>query len=207
MNDTIIQISNNLVSTLNNSLGIWYLIILNAFGVIAIGCKVVEYQVKKRLFAFVLAMASQILWVLYFVLSGDFISAVSCLITFSSVLIFTQRERHAWARSVWWLIGFLAIQVVLSVFTFKGWKDIFPALAGITGVFAYYCIDMRKYRATSFFYALFWLLNSISKGYILALVSDSASLISDSIGIIRYDIIKKPSKKTQDPSQENSNQA
>ena len=192
MNDTIRQISENLVSTLNNSLGIWYLIILNAFGVIAICCKVVEYQSKKRTFAFILAMSSQVLWVLYFLFSGDFLSAISCLITFSSVMIFTQREQHKWARSIWWLIGFLLIQMVMTVFTFKSWQDIFPALAGITGVCAYYCIDMRKYRATSFFYALFWLLNSICKGYVLALISDASSLISVSIGVLRYDILKKP---------------
>lgn len=191
MNDTIRQISENLVSTLNKSLGIWYLIILNAFGVIAICCKVVEYQSKKRTFAFILAMASQVLWVLYFLFSGDFLSAISCLITFSSVMIFTQREQHKWARSIWWLIGFLLIQMVMTVFTFKSWQDIFPTLAGITGVFAYYCIDMRKYRATSFFYALSWLLNSICKGYVLALISDASSLISVSVGILRYDILKK----------------
>ena len=125
MNDTIRQISENLVSTLNNSLGIWYLIILNAFGVIAICCKVVEYQSKKRTFAFILAMSSQVLWVLYFLFSGDFLSAISCLITFSSVMIFTQREQHKWARSIWWLIGFLLIQMVMTVFTFKSWQDIF----------------------------------------------------------------------------------
>ena len=200
-NLTVTEISNILTNSLETSLGIWYSIILNAFGVIAIACKVVEYQSKKRVSAFILAMASQLLWVSYFVLSGDFISGISCLITFGSVMIFTQREKHQWAKSVWWLVGFLIVQLGLSVLTFKGARDIFPLLAGVTGVVAYYCVDMKKYRAISFFYAMFWLLNSISKGYILALVSDSASLISVSIGIVRYDILKKAPKQQETKDQ------
>ena len=197
MNDSFIaEISDNLVSTLNNSLGIWYVIVLNAFGVMAICCKILEYQSKKRNLAFLLAMVAQTLWVAYFVLNGDFISAISCLLTFLAVLLFSQREKYKWAKSVWWLVAFLVVQGALSVLTFKGWKDIFPALAGFGGVIAYYCVDMRKYRAISFFYSLAWLLNSVLKLYLLAFISDLASVISVSVGIYRYDIRKKKQKQT-----------
>lgn len=186
------EISNNLVNSLNVTLGIWYVIILNAFGVIAILCKVTEYQMRSRNIVFILAILAQILWMLYFVFYGDFISAISCIITFISTLIFSQRENHQWAKSVWWLILFLAVQVVMVVFTFKGWKDIFSALAGFLGIFAYYSVDMKKYRRTSLFYSLAWLLNSLIKLYPLALASDLFSAVSVSIGIYRYDILKRP---------------
>ena len=200
MNNLLLSVqsfSDNLVSILGNSLGIWYLIILNAFGVIAIGCKVCEYQSKKRSFAFMLANLSQMLWTAYFIFSGDFVSAISCVITFSAVMLFKQRDRHKWAKSVWWLVLFLAIQGTLSFFTYKSWKDIFVILAGVTGVMAYFCVDMRKYRILSFFYASFWLLNSIMKIYLLALISDLASVVSVSIGIFRYDILKSKSKEKE----------
>jgi hypothetical protein len=118
------------------------------------------------------------------------------LLTFLAVLLFSQREKYKWAKSVWWLVAFLVVQGALSVFTFKGWKDIFPALAGFGGVLAYYCVDMRKYRAISFFYSLAWLLNSVLKLYLLAFISDLASVISVSVGIYRYDIRKKKQKQT-----------
>lgn len=195
------EISNKLVNTLNGTLGIWYVIILNAFGVIAILCKVTEYQMRRRNIVFILAIVAQILWMLYFVFYGDFLSAISCIITFISTLIFSQRENHQWAKSVWWLILFLAVQVAMVILTFKGLKDIFSALAGFLGIFAYYCVDMKKYRITSFFYSLAWLLNSIIKFYPLALASDLFSTISVSIGIYRYDIKKQPEpekdKKTE----------
>jgi hypothetical protein len=190
---SVTQFSDNLVSILSNSLGIWYLIILNAFGVIAICCKVCEYQLRGRKTIFLLAMSSQTLWVLYFVCQGDFISAIASGISFVSVLIFSQREKHAWARSVLWLIFFLALQGALTVFTFKTWRDLFALSAGVLGVFAYYTLDLKKYRFLSLFYALSWLCNSIFKMYPIALASDAFSTISVSIGIYRYDIKKQKS--------------
>ena len=178
----------NIIFFLNSSLGIWYDIILNAFGVIAICFKVIEYQSKRRRLIFLLASLSQLLWILYFVWSGDFISAISCIIAVTSVRIFSKKDTCAWARSIWWCVLFIAIQVVLSIFTFKTWKDIFPLIAGILCVFAYSSVNLTKYRVISLFYALAWLLNSILKGYFIALLSDSFSAVSVSIGIFRYDI-------------------
>lgn len=194
MNNLLVSasaLSTQLVSALSAFFGNWYIIILNGFGVLAIICKMLEYQSKKRNVAFLIAMLAQLLWMAYFLFSGDFTSSISCLISFSAVLLFSQRKKHAWAKSVWWLLLFLAIQVVLCVFTFKSWKDIFVICAGISGVFAYYCVDMRKYRTISILYASCWLLNSIVKFYLLALISDTVSVISVLIGKYRYDIRKK----------------
>ena len=204
---SFVEISNKLVSILDNSLGIWYLIILNAFGVIAICAKVCEYQSKRRGFAFTLAMISQILWTAYFIFSGDFVSALSCIITFSAVMIFTKRDKYEWAKSIWWLILFLAIQITLSFFTYKSWKDIFVIFAGILGVMAYYCVDMKKYRILSFTYSSFWLLNSIMKVYLLALISDLASVISVTIGLLRYNILKQKPKIEEKENIEQSKSA
>lgn len=187
----ITQFSNNLVNFLSNSLGIWYFIILNAFGVLAIICKVCEYQIRQRKVIFVIAMLAQVFWALYFIFNGDFVSAFASLIAFVSVSIFSQRTKHKWAKSVCWLILFLVVQVSVATITFKTWKDIFSLTAGVLGVFTYYCIDLKKYRILSLFYSLAWLFNSIFKIYPVALASDVFSTISVSIGILRYDILKR----------------
>ena len=36
-----------LINVLSNALGVWYLVIINTFGVGAIICKILEYQVKE----------------------------------------------------------------------------------------------------------------------------------------------------------------
>ena len=198
-------LSARLVATLTAFFGNWYVIIFNGFGVLAIVCKMLEYQAKKRNVAFMIAMLAQLLWLCYFMFSGDFTSSISCIISFAAVLLFSQRKKYAWAKSAWWLVVFLAIQAVLCVFTFKSWKDIFVIGAGVTGVFAYYSVDMRKYRTISIFYASCWLLNSIVKVYALATISDTVSVISVLIGKYRYDIRKKKEKileKVEDDSQQ-----
>ena len=49
------EFSEKMVNALDANLGIWYLIILNAFGVLAIILKVIEYQIKKRSLMMVIA--------------------------------------------------------------------------------------------------------------------------------------------------------
>lgn len=198
---SFVEFSNKLVSFLDNSLGIWYLIILNAFGVMAICCKVCEYQFRGRNTIFLLAMFALILWVLYFVFQGDFVSAIANIISFVSVFVFSKREKCKWARSVWWLILFVALQCLLSALAFKSWKDLFAFAAGVLGVFAYYSLDLKKYRFLSFFYAVSWLCNSLFKMYPLALICDVLSTTSVTISIYRYDIKKKKITENQTPSQ------
>ena len=94
-----------LVAFLTGTLGqTWYLVILNAFGVIAIACKIFEYQVAKRDNMFVLATFANVCWVLYFAFYGNLASALTCVINVIKMLIFVQRGKYAWADSIIWLI-------------------------------------------------------------------------------------------------------
>lgn len=179
----------------NASLGIWYLIILNAFGVFAICCKMVEYQTKRRNVMFIVAIIANICWVLYFALYGDAVSALTCLLNTIRLYIFSCREKHRWAKSMLWLYFFIVLQIAISVFTYNSWKDLFPIIAGFLGIFAYFINDAKVYRLLSFIYMSLWVLNGIFKFYPIALISDSMSVISCAIAIYRFDI-KKQKKGT-----------
>lgn len=190
------NIAIELVETLNSTLGIWYLIILNAFGVIAIICKICEYQVKSRGQMFMLSTIANVCWVLYFALYGNFASALTCTINVAKLLIFMQKGRQRWADSIWWLILFLVCQVFVTVFTVSSWVDVFCVTAGFLGIFAYFFKSARTYRILSFLHMSVWVANSIFNFYLIALLSDSFSTVSCGIAIYRFDI-KKPSKKNQ----------
>ena len=93
MNNMLFSMSalgENMVKSLDASLGIWYLIILNAFGVIAIVCKIFEYQVKSRSTMFVFVTIAAVCWVMYFVFYGNFASALTCLLTVVKMFIFME---------------------------------------------------------------------------------------------------------------------
>ncbi len=186
----------NIVTTLNGFLGpVWYLIILNGFGVLAIVCKICEYQVKKRTTMLMIATMANFLWVLYFIFYGDFASALTCLIGCIRLLIFMQKGKYKWADSPLWLIFFLALQVAVAIFTFRIWQDLISITAGFFGIFAYFVIDPKKYRALSFIHMALWVVNSAVKFYPIALISDSVSTISVTVAMIRFSIMEKKAKK------------
>ncbi|MBR1968438.1 MAG: YgjV family protein [Clostridia bacterium] len=187
------DLSASMVESLNNSLGIWYLIILNAFGVIAIICKILEYQSNSRLASLTLCTVACICWVAYFGLYGDFTSALTCFISIIRLLVFMQMGKHAWADSKLWVVLFFILQTLIVIFTFRI-ESIFAALAGFVGIAAYLMIDQRKYRALSFIYMALWVANGIINFYPIALISDSLSVVSVSIAIYRYDLCKNARK-------------
>ncbi len=168
-----------------------YVIILNGFGVLAICCKVSEYQAKKRSLMFVFATIANFLWVLYFVFYGDWASALTCLISSVRLLVFMQRGKYKWADGYFWLVFFMFVQAVVSVFTFTGWQDVAALVAGFVGIVTYYVKNEKLYRILSVVFMSLWICNGLIKFYPIALISDSFSVISATVAIFRFDILKK----------------
>ncbi len=189
-----------LVHFLNNNLGIWYIILFNFFGVLAILTKVTEYQFKKRVVRFIICICASLCWLIYFVLQGQTVSALANLVSLLQVLVFMQRDKYEWAKSKIWLIVFLMAQIAICVIGFKVWHDIFPPLAGIFGAIAYFVIDEKTYRYFALLNVIFWLLNSIAKMpmTVLALVCDSTCTISGVIGLCRFYKRKKAISRTME---------
>lgn len=180
------------------NLGIWYYIILNAFGVIAIILKVTEVQLNNRKTILTFATFAAFGWTLYFAFNFDFASAISCLLSTIQIIIFSQRGKHKWASSIAWLFIFLGLQIGFGILSFTSWKSIFPIIAGSLSVFAYFVMDENKYRIFILIYACFWLMNSIFNLYIIALLSDTFCFVSASIAIIRYNVLGKNKKQSID---------
>ncbi len=191
---SIADVSSAIVENLTG-LGVFYYLILNAFGVIAIILKVTEFQIKKRTIALTLAYIASGCWVFYFIFQGDFVSALINLVCVGQGIIFLQRDKHKWADSKFWLFFFFVMQVTLGVVFFKDWHDVFPILGGIFNVICYFVISRKIYRICGFTSLVFWVLNGIFKFYPIALINDVFGSISALLAIIRYDILKKSKKQ------------
>ena len=183
-----------------NSLGIiWFNVLINFIGSVAILVKVIETQNKKRTRIVLFAVLNYFLWITYFVLNGNFTAAVVNGISFIQLLIFLQRGKYKWADSYFWLVFFILAQVVAGFFTWAGPYSLFSITAGILSTVAYFVMDEKIYRY--FFLALItlWIFNGIVYGYVIALIHDIFAFVSILIAIIRYNF-----KKTA-PSKEVSN--
>ncbi|MBE5757011.1 MAG: YgjV family protein [Clostridiales bacterium] len=184
----------NMLSTLT-SMGIWYDILYNAFGVIAITLMVITYQFKKRSNIIKTYIFATVGWTIYFFLRGEFTSCILNLIGVIRSIIFLQREKHEWANSKFWLYFFLVIMVGGTGLTVEKWTDIFPLIASTLSTIAYFVLNVKLLKLLNMGNSSFWLTNNLINGTYVAAVSDSLSIISIIISFIRYKIEEK---KNQD---------
>ena len=191
MSALLLSASMNYVAVLKDTFGFWYQIIFNAIGVLAMLFSVISYQFKRRFAIMSFMLTGQVCWVLYFVWQGDLVSALTCFITVSMLVVFLFRDRAAWAKSRVWLFVFLGAIVLSSVLTFRDWRDVFPMFAGVFIVLSNYMLDEKKLRIFAFFSLFCWVSNGILKGYYVALISDLSSLISNIVSLYRYRNVKK----------------
>ena len=188
----------DIVNGLTSMFGVvWYQVLINAIGAVAIAIKVIETQNKKRNAIIFFAILNYLLWIIYFILNGNFTSAVVNTISCVQTIIFLQRSKYAWADSIFWLIIFISAQVVAGFFTWDGPFSLFSIGAGILSAIAYYVLDEKIYRYFLFGLMVLWVGNGIVYFYPIALIHDVFALISISIAIVRYNFKKEQPKEVQ----------
>ena len=197
---SMIEISNGIVNFLSSSLGAWYIILFNTFGVCAVAFKVCETQLKKRSLIIIFAIISTGCWMIYYVLNGNFTSALTSLIAIAKYIIFAQRQKRKWANSVLWLYFFIGVQLLVLLFTYKDWTSFLATSAGILGTFAYYTVCQKKYRWTLLCCQSCWVLNGAFNLYYVALLADSFVTISIIVAIIRFSLLEKNNKSIEQGS-------
>lgn len=182
----VLQNISNAITSAINSLGVWGVVIINAFGVIAIVSILASYQMKQRDKIFILYIIATFAWMSYFVLQGNLVSGIMSVIAVCRSLVFMQRGKKKWAESVWWLVGFLVIMLGSTILTYRDWRDIFALLATAFGTVAFFAVKEKNIRLINLGAYICWILNSATNLYWIALVSDSATLVSLLIAIYRF---------------------
>jgi hypothetical protein len=183
------ELSQKMLSSLE-TLGVWHDVITNFFGVIAIILLVISFQMKSRVKLLLVFLFSQLIWAIYFVLQGDLASGIMCTVAITMSLVFMQREKHKWANSIFWLFFFIAIIVTCSILTFKDWRDLFPLMGNLLTTISFFTLNEKLLRSINVGTYLCWMGNSISKLYVVALISDTLTLISVIISIVRFNVKK-----------------
>ena len=168
-----------------STLGVWYNVLYNAAGVIAIILVVIAFQCKIRERVILFHLLSSVCWMTYYFLQGEFTAAAMNVVIVIRELVFMQREKHAWAHSIFWLFFFLALLITLTALTFSTWKDIFPLLGTTLSTIAFFVINVKLLKALCAGNSCFWLTNNLLKGTYLGAVSDTLAIISILIWFIR----------------------
>lgn len=196
---SLAAIGGNIVTELTGALGdVWYAVLINFIGVVAIAIKITETQNKKRNRIVLFAVLGHTCWTTYFVLNGNFTSAMVNVVGCIQGLVFMQRGKYKWANSIFWLFFFLAIQVALSIFTWNGPFSLFSIFGGLISTVAYFVMNEKVYRYLFLAMSLLWVGNGIVYFYPIALIHDCFATVSITIAIVRYNFLgKEPRKKTE----------
>ena len=176
---------------LNTTLPTWQVVLFNVVGVISIFLQIMIFQMKARKHIILFSIASNVGWFTYFALQGDFISGLSSITGILSNVIFLFRGKYRWADSKLWLALFLCIAASIAIITFKDWRDVFPMIACLTSTTAFFMMKEQRIRLISIVTYTFFMCNSISKLYIVALIADVTALLSAIISFIRYAKLNK----------------
>ena len=183
---SIADISEKMVKILDGAMGIWYPILFNAIGVISIFLQFMIFQMKRKKQIVFEGILSDIGWLSYFALQGDFISGTANIIGIMSKIIILLQSKYRWAESKLWNIFFVAFAAVFSVLTFKVWMDIFALIACTLSILAFFMTKENNIRKVALLAYCAFACNSISKLYIVALIADITALISCIIALMRY---------------------
>ena len=179
------------------ALGKSYSIFVYGTGIIAMLLSIVAFQFKHRATIILSNFLGQTCWVVHFLLQGDLTSAIACALSAIMLAVFSQKERRKWVASPLCIVFFVVLISGFSLLSFKVWSDIFPLLAGGFAVIANSRSDEKRLRQISFFWCLFWLLNSIFKMYPVAFANDLLCTVSTVVALIRYRE-KKTVQKTKE---------
>lgn len=174
------------VDAFANALGFWYYILVYGVGAIAMALSIVAFQFKHRVTIILSNFFGQTCWVVYFLLQGDVTSAIACGLSAIMLAVFSRKDKWKWSTSPYSIAAFIIILSGFSLLSFETWKDIFPLLAGIFAVIANSRASEKRLRQFSIFWCLFWLLNSISKMYPVALANDLLCTVSTVVSLVRY---------------------
>ncbi len=183
---SIADISERMVKALDGAMGIGYPILFNAIGVISIFLQFAIFQMKRKKQIVFVGILSDIGWLSYFTLQGDFISSTANIIGIMSKIIILMQGKYRWAESKLWNIFFVAFAAVFSICTFKVWMDVFAVAACTLSILAFFMTKENNIRKVALLAYCAFACNSISKLYVVALIADITALISCIIALIRY---------------------
>ena len=183
---SIANISGKMVKTLDGAMGIWYPILFNAIGVISIFLQFMIFQMKRKKQIVFVGILSDIGWLSYFALQGDFISSTANIIGIMSKVVILLQGKYRWAESKLWNVFFVAFAAVFSALTFKVWMDVFALTACTLSILSFFMTKENNIRKVALLAYCAFACNSISKFYVVALIADVTALISCIIALIRY---------------------
>ena len=158
-----------------------------------------SFQQNKRSRIIGFQIVAALLFITHYIFLGftsgedAFTGAALNFIGLTRSIVFINNDKK-WAKSPAWLVIFIIVSVA-GVLTWEAWYSFLPSTAMILTTVSYWMKDETKIRLITFPSSPCWLIFNIITGSVAGIVTECIVMSSLIIAIVRYDILKKGTKK------------
>ena len=182
-------------------------ILIQGLSIIAMIIIVLSFQQKSQKLIIVFQLLGALLFAIHFGLLGTMMGCLLNAINVVRAAIFANKKRfHTDAMP--WTVGLLAVYVGAYILTFTLFGteptaknlivEAFPLVSSFFMTFAFRAKTARMTRFLGFGNSPGWLIYNIVNFSIGGILCEIFAMISIVVGIVRYDILKKPESDSAD---------
>ena len=174
--------------------------VAQCIGFLGLICTVGSLQLKtQKSISACLAVAGTF-WTIHMLLLGAWTGAVMNGISIVRAWVFMHRKDHAWARSKWWVVGFIALcagGAAFAAWQGDGWLAVLPLCGMTLTTIALSCDNPFHVRLLTLCNDPFWLVYNVINGSISGVLTESLNMVSAITGILRLDLPAYRAKKRE----------
>ena len=159
-------------------------IIAQIIGFIAFAISLIAYHRKDKKTILGNMIISNILNLIHYLLIGAFSGCVTKLLAIFRDYFIILKEKYPKLSNIIYLILFIIVYVIATIFTYNGILSILPLLAAMIYIISIWNSNENKIRKTAFFCYFLWLVYNIFVLSISGIVSNVISILSTLIAIL-----------------------
>ncbi len=159
-------------------------IVAQIIGFIAFAVSLIAYHRKNKKIILSNMLISNILNLVHYLLLGAFSGCVTKLLATFRDYFIILKEKYNKLSNIAYLILFIMLYIIATIFTYNGFLSILPLVAAIIYIIFIWNGDDVKIKKTAFFCYFLWLIYNIFVSSVAGIVSNIISIISTLIAII-----------------------
>jgi hypothetical protein len=149
-------------------------------------------------------ICGSLLFAIQLFMLGALTGAVLDVVSFIRTFIFSKREKKKWAQSPFWLIFFVCVMITTGILTWDTYVSIFAIMGTLLSTFALWMKNPKYIRIISLFVGPCWITYNAIIGSVPGILNEVVAMTSIIVGLILYDIRKKPVVNDENKLEENS---
>ncbi|HSX01266.1 MAG TPA: YgjV family protein [Candidatus Saccharimonas sp.] len=169
--------------------------IVQGIGYLALFFVILSFQKNKRVNILLIMLIGLVLFVVHYALLQAWVGSLMNLIEAAMVFVAYKKEDARWAQKGYWLYVFIGLFFLAGALTAKSVVDFLPAIAQTFGAVAVWQTNPRAIRFLMLGPRPLWFIYNFAVGSYAGMTAEVFILASVLVGIIRFDILRKPAKR------------